>query len=577
MCGDLITESLGKWPKDLKGQLLKHTKMATLLNQMGITELQMVPLLLDAAAGEELQAAVEELQIDDDPKEVARHALQRVLHAAQLFRLIDLAKLNLADSFLDELINAGMGFSEFYTMTMKDPLFIEMMSAAGINETDGEETGEMGENRLSADEISAAFERFLRKEAEEEINAGMRLKTAGQISKALAKMRNALNFFVAVKEESDLPGRISELEQALVSQDILGQTSSRQLTVKSVAPADVHGTPPAKPATWKVVALIISVGEYEGGTKLKLTAKDAASLASRLKKMGGDEAQVKTLNEKNAQLQPGQPRTVTRQEILRVVAETAAIVNEDPANTVVIFAFFGGATQGFHAGQRHNYLMPQDLFGKSNLQESKGDILHIMRLLHAYAISLEDVLHTFGRENPHAIWGILDCCHEMAFAKNGDGIKLPNGMVEMSLPKGLVQMVQPPERTMVLFAAAPGHVVNEEDESADHHSLLTQAVLDRIRDCRVGGRSLQQISKAIRQAVVHNSGPDRTQTPAVITKDLHDPIYLMGQSFDLAEVDEVDPFAKYTGALQPMILVAATISPFFLTEKAEARAYSYVP
>eukprot|EP01052_Picozoa_sp_SAG31_P003957 SAG31_NODE_157_length_22047_cov_5.897849_6_plen_1697_part_00 len=531
-CMDLLERIFVGWTPDIRETLLRYSTVSKFLWTIGATSLQLTGMMLDSKAAAELQSLLDAVVASIQEKDQGTKVLDvgsRLIAAVKRFQQLDtqcngfvrfeelkrqlpgLARVSDSQS----QAGCGMSFHSFYEKVLQDP-------ALAFAET--------------GSEFADKLQRTLREDAINALREVTKLEQSGGITNlriALQKLRTISTFHMDVSEEADLLQRMQKLEARI---------ESRETKLKHSTQPDLSSGPPdqgeqcqTKRKQWKPIALVLAIKEYEAldsfnsikprARKIHSAANNGHAFAAKLKKISG--AQVIQLTNGDEKL--------SKDRILETVGAMCLKIREDPENTIAVFGFFGHTMQAYHGGKEHNYLAPQDLFGRV-LKEKDGNENELRRNLHNFAVSLRDVLRKIGQEHPRAIWAMLDCSHDPSH--DAAGLVLRHGMAPLSHDC--------PERTLIMMNSTVEKTGVA--RTADARTSFTKAVLDRIDDCRVGVQTLQQMAEGAKEYV--SASTQSQELPAVVTR-ASEFLYLGGEdsaeSTNLGTVIEPELRAKFMG------------------------------
>jgi DNA-binding Lrp family transcriptional regulator len=187
------------------------------------------------------------------------------------------------------------------------------------------------------------------------------------------------------------------------------------------------------------LALVIGNGAYPSGP-LSSPEKDEQAVAAKLEVLGFSVAERRDLN---------------REGMLEAIREFSEQLKEHP-NAVALFYYSG---HGMSVNGR-NYLIPID--ANIRREEDAED----------YAVPLENVLARMTSTQDEANIIVLDACRDNSYEKRWK-----------SSNKGLAPITDRPPRTLIAYAAAPGHVALEGSEG--NLSKYTEALVARIDEPNV--------------------------------------------------------------------------------------------
>ncbi|CAM4844270.1 unnamed protein product [Rotaria magnacalcarata] len=189
------------------------------------------------------------------------------------------------------------------------------------------------------------------------------------------------------------------------------------------------------------LALVIGIGEYEGGQKLPNAENDANEMSAVLEKIGF--IVTKKLHSARIEMR------------FALVAFEESITSSD----VVLFYFAGHGTQW----ENHNYLIPKDNNGIDNAS------------LKTIAIDAQKVLDEFSVRDPFLTIFLLDCCRTYDVRSSNSNPRNPTG----NEPKlnGLKAM-DAKAGSLIAFACAAG--ATADDGIGQKNGLFTKHLLKHI-------------------------------------------------------------------------------------------------
>ncbi|CAF4965588.1 unnamed protein product [Rotaria sp. Silwood1] len=223
------------------------------------------------------------------------------------------------------------------------------------------------------------------------------------------------------------------------------------------------------------LALVIGIGEYEGGETLSNTKKDACDMSSKLISIGFS--------------CDGPKLDLTHKAMELVLVEFKHSIKE---GDLVLFYFAGHGTQW----EDQNFLIPKD---DGNIEATN---------IHNRAILVQKILDDFNGRDPFATIILLDCCRVYHLRNPNLVIATARAKyLNLSRPTGLKQM-NGKAGMLIAFACAPGTIAN--DGTNEKNGLFTKHLLEHIG---TPNKDIRMVMAAVTRGVMIES--KLNQTPSI--------------------------------------------------------------